>query len=61
MRKYCEEIAAKAWQELARSNLVTAENAKETLANWREHVVNYNYEKFWDENYWHQWNAQQQK
>ena len=24
MRKYCEEIAAKAWQELANSNLVTA-------------------------------------
>ncbi|MBO7329235.1 MAG: SprT-like domain-containing protein [Lentisphaeria bacterium] len=28
MRKYCEEIAAKAWQELARSNLVTAEKLK---------------------------------
>ena len=25
MKKYCEEIAAKAWQELANSNLVTAE------------------------------------
>ena len=40
---------------------VSAENAKETLANWREYVVNYDYEKFWDVNYWHQWNAQQQK
>ena len=28
MRKYCEEIAAKAWQELANSNLVTAEKLK---------------------------------
>ena len=28
MKKYCEEIAAKAWQQLANSNLVTAEKLK---------------------------------
>lgn len=53
-RQVLERIAAG-------ENLVTAENAQETLANWQEYVVHYDYEKFWDENYWHQWNAQQQK
>ena len=53
-REVLERIAAD-------KDRVSAENAKETLANWREYVVNYDYDKFWDVNYWHQWNAQQQK
>lgn len=31
---------------------LTAENIQETLAQWREFVVNYDYEKFWDEDFW---------
>ena len=38
-------------------NLVTAENAKETLANWQEFVVNYDYEKFWTDTFWWAWNT----
>ena len=26
------------------------------LANWHEFVVNYDYEKFWDEHFWWAWN-----
>lgn len=37
---------------------LTAENAGEILAGWREFVVNYDYEKFWDEDYWLQRNAE---
>ena len=37
---------------------LTAENTEETLANWREFVVNYDYDKFWDEAFWLQWNAE---
>lgn len=31
---------------------LTKENVSETIANWREFVVNYDYEKFWDDAYW---------
>ena len=37
--------------------LLTKENVAETLANWRRFVVNYDYEKFWDESFWVAWNA----
>ena len=37
---------------------LTEENTEETLANWREFVVNYDYDKFWDEAFWLQWNAE---
>ena len=37
---------------------LTEENLEEALANWREFVIHYDYEKFWDENFWHQWNAE---
>ena len=40
---------------------LTAENWKETLANWRAFVVHYDYEKFWDEAFWVQWNAEKAK
>lgn len=33
-----------------------AENVEETIANWRDFVVNYDYEKFWDESFWITWN-----
>ena len=36
---------------------LTEENWPETLANWRDFVVHYDYEKFWDESFWLQWNA----
>ena len=35
---------------------LTEENVEETLANWREFVVHYDYEKFWDEAFWWAWN-----
>ena len=44
----------------AEKNLLTQENFRETLANWRAHVVNYDYEKFWDDSFWYAWNAQAQ-
>ena len=37
---------------------LTSENLRPTLANWQEHVVNYDYEKFWDDSFWYQWNAE---
>ena len=36
---------------------LTAEDWPETVENWREFVVNYNYESLWDEAFWEQWNA----
>ena len=36
-----------------------AENYQETIANWRQFVVDYDYEKFWDESFWEIWNAAQ--
>ena len=35
---------------------LTAENAEKVLANWRDFVVDYDYEKFWDESFWWKWN-----
>ena len=35
---------------------LTAENIAPTLAGWREFVVHYDYEKFWDESFWIAWN-----
>ena len=37
---------------------LTAENLEETLASWREFVVNYPYDQFWDEDFWVRWNAE---
>ena len=39
------------------ADLLTAENYQEILANWRDFVVNYDYDKFWDENYWIQFHT----
>ena len=36
---------------------LTEENYRKTLANWRDFVVNYDYEKFWDEHYWYQFHT----
>lgn len=36
--------------------LVTAENWKETLADWRDFVVNYDYEPYWTNTFWWAWN-----
>ena len=46
----------------AGENCLTEENLHETLANWQDFVVNYNYDQFWDASYWYawNWNAQQQ-
>lgn len=35
---------------------LTEENARETMDRWRELVVHYDYEKFWDEDFWIAWN-----
>lgn len=40
----------------AGENLLTAENYPGILANWQRFVVDYDYEKFWDENFWLNWN-----
>ena len=40
------------------SELCVEENLEETLANWREFVVHYDYDQFWDERFWIQWNAE---
>ncbi len=50
----CQEVLAKI---AAGQDLLTAENYQETLANWRSFVVDYDYEKFWDESFWYEWNA----
>ncbi len=39
---------------------LTAENYQEVLANWHDFVVNYDYEKFWDEYYWYQFHTPEQ-
>lgn len=36
--------------------LMTAENWRETLANWRDFVVNYDYEPYWTDAFWWAWN-----
>ena len=40
---------------------LTAENYQDTLAQWREFVVDYDYEKYWDESFWITWNAQKEQ
>ena len=37
---------------------MTEENYRDTLAQWRDFVVDYDYEKYWDESFWIFWNAQ---
>ena len=51
----CQEILAMLRADEGR---LTAENLEETLASWHEFVIHYDYEKFWDESFWHQWNAE---
>lgn len=51
----CDTILAKI---AAEENRLTAENLEQTLVSWREFVVNYDYEKFWDDTFWYQWNAE---
>ena len=51
----CGQVLAKV---AAGEDRLTAENYRETLANWRAFVVDYDDEKFWDESFWIQWNAQ---
>ena len=51
----CREILAMLRADQGR---LTAENLEETLAGWREFVVNYPYDQFWDEDFWVRWNAE---
>ena len=37
---------------------MTEENYRDTLAQWRDFVVDYDYEKYWDVSFWIFWNAQ---
>ena len=39
-------------------NRLTEENAQQIFSTWREHVENYDYEKFWDDSFWYQWNTE---
>ena len=43
---------------MATARYMVEENLEETLANWREFVVHYDYDQFWDERFWIQWNAE---
>ena len=36
---------------------LTEKNYRETLANWHDFVVNYDYDKFWDDYYWYQFHT----
>jgi len=40
---------------------LSVKNYRDTLANWRQFVVNYDYEKFWDQAFWEAWNAAKAK
>lgn len=40
---------------------LTEENYQQTLAQWRDFVVDYDYDKYWDESFWITWNAQKQQ
>ena len=51
----CREILAMLRADEGR---LTGENLEETLASWREFVVHYDYDKFWDEDFWTRWNAE---
>ena len=51
----CREILAMLRADQGR---LTAEDLEATLAGWREFVVNYDYEKFWDQDFWVRWNAE---
>ena len=49
----CRQVLAKM---AAGQDRLTAENTEEVLANWRDFVVDYDYDKFWDESFWWKWN-----
>lgn len=49
----CRQVLAMLAEDRGR---LTAENITRTLAAWREFVVHYDYEKFWDEGFWIAWN-----
>ena len=51
----CGQVLAKV---AAGEDRLTEENYRETLANWQTFVVDYDYEKFWEESFWIAWNAQ---
>lgn len=62
---YCDyvhhsgEVCGRVLEKMARGeDRLTAENVEQTLAGWREFVVHYDYEKFWDESFWTRWNAE---
>jgi len=38
--------------------LLRAEDVEKTLADWREFVVNYDYDALWDEAFWARWNEE---
>ena len=35
---------------------LTPENARQTIAKWRDFVVYYDYNAYWDPSFWIQWN-----
>ena len=54
---HSSEAAGMVLERIAENkDLLTAENIQETLAQWREFVVNYPYEQFWDHDFWVAWN-----
>lgn len=54
---HSKEMCALVLQKIAAGEeLLTAENYQERLANWHDFVVDYDYEKFWDVDFWLTWN-----
>lgn len=41
--------------------LLKAADVQKTLADWREFVVNYDYDSLWDQDFWTQWNEKHDK
>lgn len=61
--RYCDhihhsgEVCRMVLEKMAAGEmLLTEENLQETLANWQDFVVHYDYEKFWDQSFWVEWN-----
>lgn len=61
--RYCDyvhhsgEVCSRVLEQLAAGEgRLTKENWRETLANWQDFVVHYDYDKYWTDAFWWKWN-----
>lgn len=55
---HSDEAGALALEKIhSGTDRLTEKNYRETLANWHDFVVNYDYDKFWDDYYWYQFHT----